>query len=60
MARILYAMMRYGIDYLKRTEAEFTEQRQKKMEQNLQRRARELGYELVKKADPPTAETELP
>ena len=56
LARIFYTMLRQGVDYVKRSEAEFTEQHRKKMEQNLQRRAREMGYELVKKADPPTAE----
>lgn len=35
LARIVYAMMRYGLDYLKRTEAEFTEQHRAKQELNL-------------------------
>ena len=41
-------MMRYGAEYAKRSEAEYAAQHRTRLERNLKRRARELGYELVK------------
>ena len=57
LARIFYTVMRYGVEYQKRTEEEFVIEHRKRMEKNLHRRARELGYELKKietPAEPPT------
>ena len=48
LARIFYTVMRYGVAYQKKSEEEFVNEHQKRMEQNLHRRAKELGYELVK------------
>ena len=48
LARIFYTVMRYGVAYQKKSEEEFTIEHQKRMEKNLQLRAKELGYELVK------------
>ncbi len=41
-------MMRYGVDYQKRSEEEFVIDHRQRMEKNLHRRARELGFELKK------------
>ena len=40
--------MRYGVAYQKKSEEEFVNEHQKRMEQNLHRRAKEMGYELKK------------
>jgi transposase len=59
LARIVYHLMRYGVEYLKQTEAQHAEQQRERQERNLHRRARELGYKLEKVASPepkPTSE----
>ena len=48
LARILYNLMRYGVEYVKKSEAEYAEQQRDKQEKNLHRRAREMGYKLEK------------
>jgi transposase len=48
LARIFYTVMRYGVEYQKRSEEEFVIEHRKRMEKNLHRRAKELGYELRK------------
>ena len=48
LARIVYNMMRYGVEYAKRSEAEYVAEQRTRLEKNLKRRAREMGYELVK------------
>ncbi len=48
LARIFYTVMRYGVAYQKKSEEDFANEHQKRMEQNLHRRAKELGYELKK------------
>ena len=57
LARIVYALVRFGGEYVKRSEAEYTEQVRGRLERQLKRRARELGFEVVKAAtaDPPAA-----
>ncbi len=55
LARIFYAVMRYGVAYQKQSEAEFVRDHQQRMEKNLHRRAKELGYEL-RKIDQPEPE----
>jgi transposase len=52
LARIVYHLMRYGVDYLKKTEEEYAEQQRDRQERNLHRRARELGYKLEKVGPP--------
>jgi transposase len=48
LARIVYHLVRYGLAYVKQTEAAYAEQVQERLEKQLRRRARELGYELHK------------
>jgi transposase len=52
LARIIYNLMRYGVAYMKQTEEAYAEQVHARLEKQLQRRAKELGYEL-KKIDKP-------
>jgi transposase len=52
LARIFYTVMRYGVAYQKRSEEEFTTEHRQRMERQLHRRAKELGYEVVKVAEP--------
>ena len=59
LARIIYNLMRYGVEYQKRSEEEFATEHRKRMEKSLHRRARELGYEL-KKIETPAPEQEQP
>jgi transposase len=56
LARIVYALMRQGVGYVKQTEQVYAEQTRQKMEKQLHRRAKELGYE-VRKVEPVTAPT---
>ena len=44
--------MRYGVAYVKQTEEAYAEQVRERLEKQLHRRAKELGYE-VKKIEPP-------
>jgi len=54
LARILYNLLRYGLAYTKRDEQAYAEQVRDRLEKSLHRRAKELGYELVKKPEPAT------
>jgi hypothetical protein len=51
--------MRHGIAYMHQVEAAYAEQARERLEKQLRRRARELGYEL-KKIDPPLETITLP
>jgi transposase len=55
-ARSIYNLMRHGLAYLKREEAAYAEQVRERLEKQLHRRAKELGYEL-KKIEPAAAVT---
>ena len=46
LARILYNLMRHGIAYMKKEETAYAEQVRERLEKQLRRRAKELGYEL--------------
>jgi transposase len=46
LARILYNLMRHGIAYMKKEEAAYAGQVRERLEKQLRRRAKELGYEL--------------
>ena len=46
LARIVYHLVRYGVAYVKKTEEAYAEQVRERLERQLRRRARELGYEL--------------
>jgi transposase len=48
LARIVYGLMRYGMAYVKQTEAAYAEQVRERLEQQLRRRAAELGFEVKK------------
>ena len=59
LARIVYNVMRYGVAYMQQTEAAYAEQVNARLEKQLRRRAKELGFELKKIETPtePTVET---
>jgi transposase len=57
LARILYHLMRHGEAYVQQEEAAYAQQVRERLEKQLHRRARELGYEL-KKVESPSAEAE--
>jgi transposase len=57
LARILYNLMRFGLEYTRRDEAAYAEQVRQRLEKQLHRRARELGFAVVR-IDPPKAEVE--
>jgi len=50
--------MRYGVAYVQKSECDYATQERDRVEKNLHRRAKELGYELVKKPEggPPIVE----
>lgn len=52
LARVIYNLMRYGLAYMKQTEDAYAEQVRERLEKQLRRRAKELGYTLTK-TDPP-------
>jgi transposase len=54
LARIIYNLRRFGEAYVKQTEEAYAEQVRERLEKQLARRAKELGYEL-KKVEPPPA-----
>jgi len=56
LARIIYNLMRYGLAYMKKSEAAYAEQVRERLEKQLRRRAKELGYTL-NKIEPPVAPT---
>jgi hypothetical protein len=58
LARIVYSLVRYGVTYLRQTEAAYAAQVRARLEKQLQRRAREPGYTRTKiePAAPATAE----
>jgi transposase len=46
LGRIVYRLVRYGAAYVKETEEAYAEQVRQRLERQLRRRARELGFEL--------------
>lgn len=58
LARIVYHLMRYGEAYVQRDEAAYAAQVRERLEKQLRRRARELGFEVVPKSEPPRPGTE--
>ena len=59
VARIIYNLMRYGLAYVQQEEAVYAKQVQARLEKQLHRRAKELGYEVVK-LEPPVTKAETP
>jgi transposase len=60
LARLVYRMLRYGTDYVKRSLAEYEQKIRGQLERSLQRRAAALGYELVPKPPSPPEPTAAP
>jgi len=52
LARIVYNLMRYGSAYVQQEECAYAEQVRERQERQLHRRAKELGYQVVK-IEPP-------
>jgi transposase len=51
LARIVYALVRYGGEYVKQSQDEYESANRERMERTLRKRAKELGYEVVKKPE---------
>ena len=51
-ARIVYHLMRFGMGYVKQTEDAYAEQVRERLEKQLRRRAKELGFEVTKVQTP--------
>jgi hypothetical protein len=58
LARIVYNLMRYGVEYRKQTEAAYAGQVRERLQKQLRRRAQELGFEWKPVAPPATAAVE--
>ena len=54
LARIIYNLMRYGLAYMRQSEEAYAKQVAERLEKQLRRRAKELGYTLI--PTPPTPE----
>jgi transposase len=52
LARIVYNLMRYGAEYVRREESAYADQVRERLEKQLHRRAKELGFEVVRTAEP--------
>src|SRR4029077_3744751 len=48
LARIVYNLMRFGLPYVRQQEAAYAEEVRDRLEKQLRRRAKELGFEVVK------------
>ena len=51
LARIIYAMLKHGEEYVKRSMAEYEAAHQKRQVRTLKKKAAELGYEVKEKAE---------
>lgn len=58
LARIVYNLMRFGLAYSKQEESLYADQVRARLEKQLHRRAKELGYAVVKIEAPAEASTE--
>jgi len=52
LARIVYNLMRFGVAHSRQEEAAYAQQVRDRLEKNLHRRAKELGYTVTKISDP--------
>jgi transposase len=57
LARIIYNLMRHGAAYVQQEETAYAEQVRQRLEKQLHRRAKELGFAVVR-IEPPKAEVE--
>ena len=55
LARIVYHLMRYGVAYVKQQEEAYAAQVRDRLEKQLRRRAKELGFEVVRIEPQPTS-----
>ena len=55
LARIIYHLMRYGLAYVKQEEEAYAAQVRERLERQLRRRAKELGFEVVRIEPQPTS-----
>jgi hypothetical protein len=53
LARIVYHLMRYGMGYVQQSEAAYAQEVRGRLEKQLRRRAKELGFEVKKREDAP-------
>ncbi|MGL4421880.1 MAG: hypothetical protein ACRCZF_14525 [Gemmataceae bacterium] len=51
LARIVYALVRFGGEYVKQSQSEYESLNRDRLERSLRKRAKELGYEVVKKPE---------
>jgi transposase len=58
LARIVYNLMRFGLEYVAKEESAYAEQVRAKQEKQLHRRAKELGFAVVKLEPPVEASPE--
>lgn len=56
LARIIYNMLRFGVTYAEKTEAEYAAQVRERRVKNLHRQARELGFVLTPVEEPAAVE----
>ena len=52
LARIIYNLMRYGLAYMRQSEEAYAEQVRQRLEKQLRRRAKEMGYTLIPTPSP--------
>ena len=60
MARIVYLALKHGLPYVRKSQAEYEAQMKEKQLQALQRKARELGLELIEKPSACSGTAETP
>ncbi|MGL4420151.1 MAG: transposase, partial [Gemmataceae bacterium] len=51
LARIVYSLVRLGGEYVKQSQSEYESLNRDRLERSLRKRAKELGYEVVKKPE---------
>jgi hypothetical protein len=52
-ARIVYDLVKHGWEYIKKTEKQYAAEVRERLERSLHKKAKDLGYELVKTIAPP-------
>ncbi len=57
LARLIYNMLKFGAEYVDRGQDYYESRYQQRVLSNLMRRAKELGYSLIKNSDPSGAPT---
>ena len=57
LAILVYRMLKYGREYVKRSMEEYQQKMREQLERSLQSKAAALGYELVRKSASPAEPT---